>query len=286
MVGSLFSANWCSVTPPTTRTHCGGGVIATCRLSMAIASARLRTPSQRSSMLKLSPPRMMCRWLSMRPGSAPLPFRSITRVEGPASGVTSSSRPTAVNAPFVIATALAAGFERSSVVKRPFLRIRSALMFEPHVCTLRSWCCLERLFHGGADILCLLKAFHDCPIVWSGHCIDVSNFGGFGTPPGPVKLADHRICASGHNAGLDKTCNRRPRCHFARIAGCIDDRIDIKTGGLCVEGRKHDTHARPDAGHDERLLARLSDRFDEQVVIPRIYFALARRIDSMRRELG
>ena len=25
-VGSRFSANWCSVKPPTTRTHCGGGV--------------------------------------------------------------------------------------------------------------------------------------------------------------------------------------------------------------------------------------------------------------------
>ena len=39
----------------------GGGVTATCRFSIAIASASERTPSQRSSMLKLSPPRMMCR---------------------------------------------------------------------------------------------------------------------------------------------------------------------------------------------------------------------------------
>ena len=38
-VGSRFSANWCSVKPPTTRTHCGGGVIATWRFSMAMASA-------------------------------------------------------------------------------------------------------------------------------------------------------------------------------------------------------------------------------------------------------
>ena len=51
MVGSRFSTNWCSVKPPTTRTHCGAGVIATWRLSMPIASARLLTPSQRSSML-------------------------------------------------------------------------------------------------------------------------------------------------------------------------------------------------------------------------------------------
>ena len=34
-VGSRFSANWCSVKPPTTRTHCGGGVRATCSFSIA-----------------------------------------------------------------------------------------------------------------------------------------------------------------------------------------------------------------------------------------------------------
>ena len=51
IVASRFSSSWCSVKPPTTCTHCGAGVIATWRLSMAIASARLRTPSQRSSML-------------------------------------------------------------------------------------------------------------------------------------------------------------------------------------------------------------------------------------------
>ncbi len=39
IVGSRFSANWCSVNPPTTRTHCGGGVTATCRFNMSMASA-------------------------------------------------------------------------------------------------------------------------------------------------------------------------------------------------------------------------------------------------------
>jgi len=33
---------------PTTRTHCGGGVTATCRFSMFMASASVRTPSHRS----------------------------------------------------------------------------------------------------------------------------------------------------------------------------------------------------------------------------------------------
>ena len=50
-VGRRFSANWCSVKPPTTRTHCGAGVRSTCSFSMRIASASERTPSQRSSML-------------------------------------------------------------------------------------------------------------------------------------------------------------------------------------------------------------------------------------------
>jgi small-conductance mechanosensitive channel len=46
---------------PFPQRDCGGGVTATCLFSMAIASASERTPSQRSSMLKLSPPRMTCR---------------------------------------------------------------------------------------------------------------------------------------------------------------------------------------------------------------------------------
>ncbi len=51
MVGRRFSTNWCSVKPPTTRTHCGAGVTATCCLSISMASASEGTPSQRSSML-------------------------------------------------------------------------------------------------------------------------------------------------------------------------------------------------------------------------------------------
>jgi hypothetical protein len=50
-VGRRFSANWCSENPPTTRTHCGAGVRSTWSLSIRMASASERTPSQRSSML-------------------------------------------------------------------------------------------------------------------------------------------------------------------------------------------------------------------------------------------
>src|SRR4030095_7712807 len=124
-VGRRRSANCCSVKPPTTRTHCGGGVTATWRFSMAIASARLRTPSQRSSMLKFNPPRMMWVWLSHSPGSASRPFRSMTLVSGAASGTTSATLPTRRDRPSLTATALATGWARSSVLKTPPSRIRS-----------------------------------------------------------------------------------------------------------------------------------------------------------------
>ncbi len=50
-VGMRFSANWYSLKPPTTRTHCGGGVRAACARRRRMASASDGTPSQRSSML-------------------------------------------------------------------------------------------------------------------------------------------------------------------------------------------------------------------------------------------
>src|SRR5262249_19311064 len=92
---------------------------------MAMASARLRTPSQRSSMLKLSPPRMMCRWLSIKPGNTRRPLRSITRVSRPANGTMSRSCPTRTKRPSLMATALAVGLVRSKVANSPRCRIRS-----------------------------------------------------------------------------------------------------------------------------------------------------------------
>ena len=51
-VGRRFSANWCSVKPPTTRTHCGAGVtVDLLPAASRIASASEGTPSQRSSRL-------------------------------------------------------------------------------------------------------------------------------------------------------------------------------------------------------------------------------------------
>src|SRR5947209_7351386 len=103
---------------------------------MLMASARLRTPSQRNSMLKLSPPRMMWRWLSMRPGRTRRPLRSTTLDFGPASAIISLSAPTARKRPSRIATAVAVGCERASVVKSPRCRIRSALGCGLVMCSL------------------------------------------------------------------------------------------------------------------------------------------------------
>ncbi len=50
-VGMRRSANWNSVQPPTTRTHCGHGVRSACSFNMRSASASEGTPSQRSSRL-------------------------------------------------------------------------------------------------------------------------------------------------------------------------------------------------------------------------------------------
>ena len=50
-VGMRRSANWNSVHPPTTLTHCGDGVRKAWALSMRSASATEGTPSQRSSRL-------------------------------------------------------------------------------------------------------------------------------------------------------------------------------------------------------------------------------------------
>src|SRR5579864_5536471 len=49
----------------------------------------------------------------------------MTWVEPPASGITSASLPTATKRPSATATAVASGFERSSVVNRPLCRMRS-----------------------------------------------------------------------------------------------------------------------------------------------------------------
>ena len=50
-VGMRPSANWNSLQPPTTRTHCGGGVCCAWIRSRSSASPSERTPSQRSSRL-------------------------------------------------------------------------------------------------------------------------------------------------------------------------------------------------------------------------------------------
>jgi hypothetical protein len=59
-----------------------------------MASVKLHNPSQRSSMLKFNPPRMMCRWLSIKSGSARRQRTSMIFVAGPASGINSLAQHT------------------------------------------------------------------------------------------------------------------------------------------------------------------------------------------------
>jgi len=68
-------------------------------------------------------------WLSMRPGIARLPCKSITWVSDPRRRMTSASRPTAAKRPPRIAAASASGFCRSMVVIRPLARMTSAFAF-------------------------------------------------------------------------------------------------------------------------------------------------------------
>src|SRR5260221_3593348 len=74
---------------------------------------------------------MRGRCLPRRRGTTRRPARLIIRVWGRAIGIPSLSGPPAVKTPAVIATAVAVGLERSRVVKPPFLRTRSALIFVP-----------------------------------------------------------------------------------------------------------------------------------------------------------
>src|SRR5688572_16720887 len=74
---------------------------------------------------------MTCRWLSIRPGIARRPLRSMTLVSGPLLARISAAPPTALNLPAVTATASGPGVALSSVVKRPLIRMRSGCMKIP-----------------------------------------------------------------------------------------------------------------------------------------------------------
>src|SRR4029077_20033508 len=80
---------------------------------------------------------MMCRWLSISPGSTRRPLRSTTLVVGPASPNISLSSPTARKRPSRMATALAIGCARASVVNWPRCRIRSVVGAGLLMCVLR-----------------------------------------------------------------------------------------------------------------------------------------------------
>ena len=89
------------------------------------------------------------------------------------------------------------------------------------------------------------------------------------------------VCFTSHSG-----CKHQPNGPLVSATGLMQCGKNCAWFSPSTEGRKHDAYARPDPGHDEGFLARLADRLDEEVVVPRIHFALARHIDGMRRELG
>src|SRR5579862_479649 len=231
-----------------------------------MASARPRTPSQRSSMLKFNPPRMMCRWLSMRPGSTRRPLRSIIRVSGPEDRITSLSRPTAVKRPAVTATAVAKGFERSSVVKRPFLRIRSAVIFAPRsrLCRAASLAGMRSQHGCGVDQPKPIGAT-ECPR-HTGRCL-------ISLGARPIALQLEQVLQRGHRSGsclhhpLDRTLVRL----LGHIAASVGNDINLKA---LVDGRQRwpdDAYGGPKACESDPRLADAIDFFDYCFVFPTVH---------------
>jgi hypothetical protein len=109
-VGSRFSANWCSLKPPTTRTHCGGGVQRDLALEHAhrIGEALHAVPAQLHVEVESAADdvgMVVAQAGQHLPALEPDELRA-----GPARGTTSASLPTRRKRPSLIATALATGF--------------------------------------------------------------------------------------------------------------------------------------------------------------------------------
>src|SRR5918999_608320 len=117
-VGWRFSANCAQVQPPITCTQCGGGVRRACSRTRRSPSAREGRPSQRTSFVYVSPPRMKCVCASLRPGTMVRRPASITRVFSPLNFSNSARDPTARMRSPRIAIASAFGCFASSVAMR------------------------------------------------------------------------------------------------------------------------------------------------------------------------
>ena len=125
-VGRRFSANWCSVKPPTTRTHCGAGVIGHLPLEHAhrVGQAAHAVPAQLQVEVEAAADDVQVVVDQAGQHAAALEVDRRGWRGRPAAGRPRRG-PRAVKRPSLMATALAIGLARSSVVMRPWCRIRS-----------------------------------------------------------------------------------------------------------------------------------------------------------------
>src|SRR5213594_2619523 len=125
-VGKRFSANCAQVQPPITCTQCGGGVRRACSPTRRMPSASDGTPSQRTSLVYVSPPRMKWVCASFSPGMTVRRPASMTRVFSSRKVFSSASEPTPTMVSPLIAMAAASGCRGLSVATRPFTISTSA----------------------------------------------------------------------------------------------------------------------------------------------------------------
>ena len=126
-VNGLRSSVNCAVAqPPMLKTHPPGPTDFARARSISIACSRESIPSHRSSSSHVLPARRRCRWLSISPGMAVRPLRSIVLVPGPASLAISWVEPTATMRSPLTATAWAIVKRSSTVTILPFENTRSA----------------------------------------------------------------------------------------------------------------------------------------------------------------
>src|SRR5262245_52640325 len=254
----------------------------------------------------------MCESLS--PGITVLPPTSTILVASLRKRMTSLSEPTATKRPSLIATDEANEPRPSCVATRPFEMIISAWLVSwvppvvdsPHPAKaydrpkapadlkkslrvgllLMGTSRLQAVTGDHAPLLFLhdhvlrsLIALDERLVIRRHHGIQLGELGGFRSVPCAVNFAQDRVGRSGDDAGLYEARQCCSRCHFARVARSIHNRVHLEACCLRIKRRKHDADAGPYAGHDQSFFTGFAHRFDEKLVVPCVDFSLTRHKD-------
>src|SRR5262249_8543427 len=165
------------------------------------------------------------------------PLASMTKVAGPRWRRISSLAPAATNLPPSIATA-STNDEARLVAILALCRMTSAGMetsFAAHESPLAASFQLagttdqlKACRHYGSpghqctslprDFLCFPIALHHRLVARRYHRVELSELGGVGAIPGAMHFANDSVGAGRNDASLREACERRSRCHFARVA--------------------------------------------------------------------